>query len=268
MTSGMPIKAETAEAKLIGCALAAAMLSLAILNLPGRSEAAAAACPAATHPAKVTVTPMLPAPIEDETTSYHDLTKEMSFKKLKPEEDAMGVSSSSLGYDLHAEFRIATRAGHSCAYLTSLAVQFGYTRRLVQIAAEVPKDSCMYREIREHEYKHVAVDNGIVRDNFAPVEAQIKTFAASFAPVETADGAAATKQLADALKLALKPTILHLDELANAAQEKVDTMAEYERVDNACRVFVDTSKPEPEAAPPTQPATPAPTPPSLKPGGK
>jgi len=180
----MPIKAETAQAKLSGCVLAAAMLSLAIFTLPGRAEAAAAACAAATHPAKVTVTPMLPAPIEDETTSYHDLTKEMSFKKLKPEEDAMGVSSSSLGYDLHAEFRIAAHGGHSCAYLTSLAVRFGYTRRLVQIAAEVPKDSCMYREIREHEYKHVAVDNGIVRDNFAPIEAQIRTFAASFAPVD------------------------------------------------------------------------------------
>src|SRR6516164_1725944 len=154
MTSGMPIKAEAAAAKPPGRVLAAAMLSLAILALPGRSEAATAACPAATHPAKVTVTPMLPAPLEDQTTSYHDLTKEMSFKKLKPEEDAMGVSSSSLGYDLHAEFRIATRASHSCAYLTSLAVQFGYTRRLVQIAAEVPKDSCMYGEIREHEYKH------------------------------------------------------------------------------------------------------------------
>ncbi|HKF63636.1 MAG TPA: hypothetical protein VKB42_19850, partial [Dongiaceae bacterium] len=118
--------------------LAAAMLSLAIFTLPGRAEVAATACAAATHPAKVTVTPMLPAPIEDETTSYHDLTKEMSFKKLKPEEDAMGVSRSSLGYDLHAEFRIAAHGGHSCAYLTSLAVRFGYTRRLVQIAAEVP----------------------------------------------------------------------------------------------------------------------------------
>jgi hypothetical protein len=264
----MPIKAETAGAKPSGCVLAAAMLIVAILAPLVRAEAAAGACPAATHPAKVAVSPMLPAPLEDRTTSYHDLTKEMSWKKMKPEEDAMGVSSSSLGYNLHTEFRIAAHGGHSCAYLTSLAVQFGYTRRLVQIAAEVPKDSCMYGEIREHEYKHVAVDNGIVRDNFAPVEAQIKALAASFAPVETADGAAAAKQLADALKLALRPTILHLEELANAAQEKVDTTAEYERVDNACRVFVDTSKPEPEAAPPTTPATPAPTPPSLKPGGK
>jgi hypothetical protein len=264
----MTIEAEIVRAKPSGSVPAAAMLILAILALPGRAEAAAAACPAPTHPAKVTVTQMLPAPLEDRTTSYHDLTKEMSPKKMKPEEDAMGVSSSSLGYNLHTEFRIAAHGGRSCAYLTSLTVEFGYTRRLVQIAAEVPKDSCMYREIREHEYKHVGVDNGIVRDNFAPVEAQIRSFASSFAPVETVDGAAASKQLADALRLALKPTLIHLEELANAAQEKVDSAAEYERVGNACRVFVDVSKPEVASPAPPAPATPTVTPPSLKPGGK
>lgn len=258
----------TAE-RLRALLMAAVMLLAAALLRPGEAAAAATGCPAPSRPPKVTVTQMLPAPLEDHTTSYHDLTKEMSWKKMKPEEDAMGVSSSSLGYEVQSEMKLLTHGGRTCAYLTSLDIRFGYTRRLVQIAAEVPERSCMYNEIKEHEYKHVAVDNGIVRDNFATVTAKIQSFGAAYKPMETSDAEAAKKEFAQALKAELKPVLRHLDELANAAQEKVDTEAEYKRVDNACRVIVDTSKPEPAAVVTPAPAAPStPSPPSLKPGGK
>jgi hypothetical protein len=243
---------------------AAAMLSLIALVLSTRAEAATG-CPAAPRPAKVTVTQMLPAPLEDHTTSYHDLTKEMSWKKMKPEEDAMGVSSSSLGYELQSEFKLGSRG---CAYLASLTVRFGYTRRLVQIAAEVPKNSCMYREIREHEYKHVAVDDRILRDNFVVATAAIQSFAAAYKPVKTDDGTAVNRKLAEALKAVLRPILDHISELADAAQEKVDSEAEYERVDNACRTTVGTSKPETAEALAPAAAPSIPAPPPLKPGGK
>ena len=264
----MSIEPGVTAGRLRALLMAAAMLLAAVLMRPGEA-AAATGCPAPSHPPKVTVTQMLPAPLEDHTTSYHDLTKEMSWKKMKPEEDAMGVSSSNLGYEVQSQLKLVTHGGQTCVYLTSLDVQFGYTRRLVQIAAEVPERSCMYNEIKEHEYKHVAVDNGIVRDNFTTVTAKIQSFAATYKPMETSDSEAAKKALAQALKAELKPVLRHLDELANAAQEKVDTETEYKRVDNACRVVVDTSKPEPAAIVTSAPAAPStPTPPSLKPGGK
>jgi hypothetical protein len=260
------VRPKSARSEPRAAALYAAALFLTALMLSSRAEAATS-CPAASRPAKVTVTPLLPAPREDHATSYHDLTKEMSWKKMKPEEDAMGVSSSSLGYELQSEFKLETRGSRSCAYLTSLAVRFGYTRRLVQIAAEVPKNSCMYGEIREHEYKHVAVDDRILRDNFAAVTADIQNFAAAYGPIETYDGMAANRKLAGALKAVLRPVLGHLNELANAAQEKVDSEAEYERVGNACRTIVDTSKPETAALAPA-PAPSTPSPPPLKPDGK
>src|SRR4029077_17091986 len=113
--------------------------------------------------------------------------KESLRRKLKPTEDAMGVSSSTLGYEFQPSFKSVAHAGQNCFYLSSLNLQFGYSRRLVQIAREVPEQSCMYKEIREHEQKHGAVDNAIVTDNLAMVTSSLKAFVASYGPIEAAD---------------------------------------------------------------------------------
>lgn len=257
MISGMPIKAN-----LCRVFLAVAFSSLVMLGLATHAEAGS--CPAASHAASLTVTALLPPPPEDHTTSYHDLSKENLLRKLGPEQDAMGVSSSRLGYDQQPDFKLIPHGGHNCFYLTSLKLQFGYVRRLVQIAREVPKGSCMYNEIREHEYKHVAVDNAIVTDNLPMVTSSLQRFVASYGPIEAADSAAAAAQLETALKSAMKPTISHLYDLTEAAQEKVDTDAEYARVDDACRIHVDTSKTA--AAPASAPSEPAMPP--MHPDGK
>ncbi len=73
-----------------------------------------------------------------------------------------------------------------------------------------------------------------------------------------------TAQFETALKSALKPTISHLYDLTEAAQEKVDTDAEYARVDDACRIHVDTSK---TAAAPAAAAS-EPAMPPMHPDGK
>jgi len=143
MINGMPIRMK------LPAALFLSILGLSLLGLASRAEAAGA-CPAARQPAKVSVTALLPPPPEDFTTSYHDLSKENLLRKLKPTEDAMGVSSSRLGYEKEPEFKLIPHGGRNCFYLTSLKLQFGYVRRLVQIAREVPQGSCMFKEIQEH----------------------------------------------------------------------------------------------------------------------
>jgi hypothetical protein len=235
MIRGMPI-----EMNLRRAFLAVSILSMSMLGMAMRAEAGS--CPAARQPASVNVTALLPPPPEDHTTSYHDLSKENLRRKLKPTEDAMGVSSSTLGYEFEPSFKSVAHAGHNCFYLSSLNLQFGYRRRLVQIAREVPEQSCMYKEILEHEYKHVAVDNAIVTENLATVASSMKSFVAGYGAIEAVNSDDAKRQFEAALKSALKPTILHLYDLIEAAQDKVDTDAEYARVDDACRIHVDTSK--------------------------
>src|SRR5215475_948657 len=89
------------------------VLLMAGLWALGLGGAEAATCPAARRPVQLTVTALLPPPAEDHTTPYADLTKELD-RKMKPDEDAMGVSSSSLGWESHATFKAVPRAGHNC----------------------------------------------------------------------------------------------------------------------------------------------------------
>jgi hypothetical protein len=215
---------------------------------------ARAACPAPRQPAKLNVTTLLPHPPEDHDTAYLDLTKEMS-RKMKPDEDALGVSSSAMGYRDQTEFQSVKRGGRLCSYLTALDFAYGYTHRLVQIAREIPVGSCLFTEVRKHEYKHVAVDTAIISDNLAYVTDRLQRFIAGYGPTESTDAAAAERQFDAAFGPEAQGIIDHLVDLREAAQAQVDTPAEYARVEDACRIHVDPTKTAaaPSPAAPTPP---------------
>jgi hypothetical protein len=229
----------------------ACLLAIALLScLP--AQAGASVCPAPTGQPQVTIIPMLPTPPESHTASYHELSKKLS-RALKPDSDAMGLSSAELGGNVDGDFKLLIRQGRSCYYLKALTVHFGYTYRLVEIAREVPEGSCMFKEIREHEYKHVSVDNAILRDNLPYVQTQLQDFADGLGALEAANAEAAEKQLTAAIKSKMKSILTHVWKLENAAQDQIDTESEYTRVANACRVQLD---PNAKAIPVDAPATP------------
>jgi hypothetical protein len=213
------------------------------------AKAEAGLCPVPTAQPVVTVNPLLPTPLESHTASYHELSKKAS-RALKPNSDVMGLSTSKLELNAVGDFKLLMRQGRSCYYLKALTVNFGYGYRHVDIAREAPEGSCMFKEIRGHEYKHVSVDNSIVTDNLAYVEAELQSFANGFGPVEAASAADAGRLLTAALKAKRKSILEHVWNLENTAQDKIDSEAEYARVDNACRLQASpTEKALPAAAP-------------------
>ncbi len=206
-----------------------------LLILPAMTAAEAGVCPAARQAPAVTVTALLPPPPETHTASYRELTSKLN-RALRPDSDALGLSSSLLGENPRSSFRMVPHGGQDCYYLAALEVQFGYVERLVQVAREVPEESCLYREILGHERKHVAVDDAVVRDSLPYVEAEVRRFAAGFGPVQAPDRETVDQLLDAALEKAMRPILDHVSALENAAQDKVDTPAEYARVENACRI--------------------------------
>src|SRR5262249_35839980 len=143
------------------------VLLLLLLWLPVRAEAGI--CPAPSRVASVAVAPLLPRVQETHSASYHELSSRMK-QALKPGQDTMGLASSRFDMKFHFDFRVLQRSGWDCYYLSSIEAQFGYDYRLVQIAREVPEGSCLYDEIRKHEYKHVAVDETAVRENLSYID--------------------------------------------------------------------------------------------------
>jgi len=228
-------------------------LLVLFLSLPLRAEAGG--CPAPGRPASVTVAPLLPAVQETHSSSYHELSNKMK-QALKPGQDTMGLSSSRLDTKFHFDFRVLRLSGQSCYYLASIEAQFGYDYRLVQIAREVPKASCLYDEIRKHEYKHVAVDEAAVRDNVSYVAAHLRGFAKSLGAVEAANDQEAQRDIDRVLRAAMRPILGHVTALRTAAQDQVDTPTEYARVEQACQAPANSLEASPSptsTAPSAQP---------------
>ncbi len=227
---------------------ACAFLSVACLS----PAAMADICRAPKAPPLVNVIAVLPQPEETHSPSYHDLTKEMG-AKLKPSYDAMGVSHSDLGFTFVVNTTWVAYRGHRCHYLTSVDLRFGYSQRRVELARELPEGSCMYQEVRAHEYRHVAVDDGIVRNNLGYVKEQLELALGGLGPVDTDNSDEALNGFKKAVRAALKPISQHVFALQDAAQERVDTESEYARVENACRMHLDpavATVPDKPPAPP------------------
>jgi len=218
------------------------------------AQAASGTCPAPVEQPVVTVTPMLPAPPEGHSLSYGELTTRLNHA-MKPGADALGLSSSKLDAGrIATQFMLVHHGGAACYYLTSLDVSFGYSERSVEIAREVPQGSCMYAKILEHEHKHVAVDDAILRDNLSYVTAQLQDFADGIGPLRVASEVEANRQVAQMMKNPLGRILKHVWKIESAAQDQVDTEAEYARVENACRIAADP-KPAAASLPPANPAT-------------
>jgi hypothetical protein len=226
-------------------------LLLLLLLLPLSAEAGV--CPAPSRLANVAVAPLLPLVQETHSASYRELSSKMK-QALKPGQDTMGLASSRFDVKFHFDFRVLQRSGQNCYYLSSIEAQFGYDFRRVQIAREVPEGSCLYDEIRKHEYKHVAVDEAAVRENLSYVHSHLRDFAQSLGVVEAANDEATRRYVETALHGAIKPILAHVSALRSAAQDRVDTPAEYARVERACQT-------RPEALDWTPPPAPSPAPP-------
>ncbi len=224
-------------------------LLLLLLCLPVRAEAGP--CPAPSHPASVSVTPFLPSVQETHSASYRELSSKMK-QALKPGQDTMGLSSSRLDARLHFDFSVRQVSRQRCYYLSAIEAQLGYDYRLVQIAREIPEGSCLYDEIRRHEYKHVAVDEAAVRENLSYVASQLHAVANSLGVTKAVDDQQAQRRVDAALRAAIKPILAHVSALRSAAQDRVDTPAEYARVEQACQTHADFA--------PLVPAGPQPSP--------
>lgn len=124
--------------------------------------------------------------------------------------------------------------GSFCASPKTLTVSFGFQQRVVLIARDLPPASCIFREVLEHEMKHVAVDEALLRD-FAPlVRRRLDDVAAQLAPVRARSQNQAMQAFRRSLDSAMRATMQEFGQERDRRQAQVDTAEEYERVSKSC----------------------------------
>jgi len=114
-----------------------------------------------------------------------------------------------------------------------ITLTFGFSPMTVYIASEFPEGTCAYKEIREHEMRHVEAYqkhiSSIEKELTESLNARFATGAVWRGPV----GQTASR-LRQELDARWAPYVQRQIKRVDEAQAKIDTAEEYERVANAC----------------------------------
>lgn len=147
----------------------------------------------------------------------------------------LGLAHSSYEhrYSMNARFA-PQRGGVFCGALATVTVSIGLSERTVMVAKELPRGTCIHREVLAHEMKHVAVDEKLLKDFIPIAKRRVEDAVARMGTVRARGQEQVMTQLRRPLDAVLKETMQDFSRERQKRQAQVDTMQEYERVTRSC----------------------------------
>ena len=175
----------------------------------------------------------------DERISYNT---EYSYKSLtnigaslaRPGKQVLGLTrgNATVSFASNTPAIIDPTGRWECAS-PQITLSFGFSPMTVYVAREFPEGSCAYKEIQEHEMRHVDAYQkhiaSIEKELTEMLNARFATGAVWRGPV----GQTASR-LRQELDARWAPYVQRQIKRVDEAQAKIDTAEEYERVANAC----------------------------------
>ena len=218
----------------LGAAAAAGLASvLALLGWPG--PAPGAVCPPGTGTYKVEVRTELP-PVR----THHDLSRRqlglLAFHG--PTNRILGVTASNL------RAATATRYGYrplegegTCFWVDRVEVTLRYEALDIYVASEYPAGSCQYQAILSHESKHAAAAQAVLDDYVQDIRSALTSLSIPKPPSPLLVGAVseARQKTQATIEKLLQPVIERLRKTMQETQSRIDSPAEYRRVESQCR---------------------------------
>jgi hypothetical protein len=127
--------------------------------------------------------------------------------------------------------------GQSCHFYDSVRVEFLLSPTIF-IASEFPPGTCKHNAIKGHEIKHVMEDRAIVKKYAAVVGRALKNEIdrqTIWGPVPIGQSQATQEKMRVRLENILKHYSQMMEGERRRRQQAIDSLAEYERVNNMCR---------------------------------
>ncbi|WP_448203262.1 hypothetical protein [Azospirillum sp. sgz302134] len=124
--------------------------------------------------------------------------------------------------------------GTYCGGANALTVTFGFQERIIYVARELPQGSCIHREVLNHEMKHIAVDEQLLREFGPTIKHRLEGVLAQTRPVRARSKDQAMNVLRQPVDAALRQMMAEFGKERDRRQAQVDTVAEYERVSRSC----------------------------------
>ena len=175
----------------------------------------------------------------DERLSYNT---EYSYKSLtnigaslaRPGKQVLGLTrgNATVSFASNTPSIIDPTGRWECAS-PQITLSFGFSPLTVYVAREFPEGTCAYKEIREHEMRHVET----YQKHIASIEKELtESLNARFASGTVWRGPVGqtASRLRQELDARWAPYVQRQIKRVDEAQAKIDTAEEYERVANAC----------------------------------
>jgi len=124
--------------------------------------------------------------------------------------------------------------GTFCGGAKSLNVTFGFQERIVYVARELPQGTCIHAEVLNHEMKHIAVDEQLLREFGPTIKRRLETALSQMKPVRARSKEQAMNAVRQPIDAVLRQMMQEFGRERDKRQAQVDTVAEYERVSRAC----------------------------------
>jgi len=202
---------------------------------------AQAACPAP-RPARPTIEILNPEPLVDGTQSMRWLSDRLRRNARGWQRDprldrfihAMGLTATEWGTEISVAGIAGPRDERQCFVATELRVRFGLHAHLVFVASEIPRGSCLWRDVYAHELRHVGVNREAIRAAAALLSADVESLARQGISTEGPTAEAAQQAALVRLRAAVRRAEQAFDQRATRGHASIDTPEEYDRASRAC----------------------------------
>jgi hypothetical protein len=230
----------TPRRRFLADGLALAGSTLAAAALPG-PVLAQGTCPAP-RPAQPRIEILNPEPLVDGTQSMAWLSDRLRRNARGWQRDprldrfihAMGLTTTEWGTDISVAGLAGPRGGRQCFVATELRVRFGLHAHLVFIAREIPRGSCLWRDVHAHEMRHVGVNRESIRAAAALLVADVESLARQGVSTDGPTVEAAQQQALERIRAAVRRAEQTFDQRSARGHASIDTPEEYERASRAC----------------------------------
>jgi hypothetical protein len=122
----------------------------------------------------------------------------------------------------------------TCGQIKATHVEIGFTNNVIYIAKELPKRSCPYKTVLEHEERHKQVDRELLEEYTEKAKEFFAKGASDIGMMRHPAGAAIDMQVNEYMDDAIEHFSRELDGERKRRQKEVDSPEEYERVEKAC----------------------------------
>ena len=211
-----------------------AVFLLALAGLGWAGPVAAAVCPPATGSYRVEVVIEMP-PVE----IHHDYSRAqlglLAFHG--PSDRILGVTASNLRAGTSTQYGHRPLEGEGvCFWVDHIEVLLRYEALDIYIASEYKRASCQYQAILSHEKKHAEVARTYLDDYVQVIRSQLASLSIPKPrdPRLVDSVTEAEEKTQATIHKLLEPVIARLRKDMEEAQNKIDTRAEYRRVEKQC----------------------------------